>query len=588
MRLCRWDQVFTEKDTHETVLQLVTWHLSQINSPAVREQFSRVLSTGSLADLCKFDLDYSALEQRDAYHLRQCLGFFQKRKDLDIGVDKRAVALGKFRESELKCGEMNNIFRKWTSGDFQFFPDVDAVFHRAQRIIASILGDVPSLSSLNFGFGPGATTQTKRKISSARSKLSQKFCCSEDLLSMAPMLLREMPALLPESSGELEFVRSYKDPADPEHHTRFVYVEVTSVDIEIHPCRLSFVPKNAKTDRGICTEPSLNVMFQRGVGQYMTQRLKHFGVDLLNQGFNKALAQEGSRTGALATLDLSMASDLISREVVYHLLPLDWATFLSHGRSSLCEVDGEIVRLQKFSSMGNGFTFPLESLIFYALAKAACERDDVVSIYGDDIIVPTARYDKVVKVLSAAGFEVNTSKSYSSGPFRESCGGDYYLGIDIRPFYLTDRLTGLSAFCLHNYYVRRGLDEPAAIILSFISEPLRLWGPDGYGDGHLLGDHSPRPHGRDRGWSGSTFDTYVFKSLKDFTIRSGDRILPCYSIYSNGPDFDLETSRHLDPWGDRPAAFPSYRAQSAFYRRGVLGVGIPGYEGYKRIAIYIL
>jgi hypothetical protein len=285
-----------------------------------------------------------------------------------------------------------------------------------------------------------------------------------------------------------------------------------------------------------------------------------------------------------------MASDLISTEVVYHLLPIDWAAALAYGRSSHCEVEGEVVKLQKFSSMGNGFTFPLESLIFYALAKAACDdENDAVSIYGDDIIVPTEKYQRVVSALHAAGFEVNLSKSYHSGPFRESCGKDYYLGVDIRPFYLKDRLSGQAAFILHNYYVRKGLLEPAALILSHISEPLRLWGPDGYGDGHLIGDYLPRPKGRGKGWSGHTFDTYTQKPLKEFAVsKRGDRVLPCYSIYAEGPDFGLGQSRFLDPHSERPMAFPSYRAQSAFYRNEVLGVSIPGYRGYKRISIYVL
>lgn len=567
MRFTRWDEVFSERNTHEAVSELVSWHLLQIKDEPIRERISCLLGSGPLA-ICKFDLDYSALGAGDAYHIRQCLGFFQKRKDLDIGVDKRAVALGKFRESEQQCLEMNGIFKKWSSGNFQFFPDVESAFFRAQRIITTILGDVPSFESLNFGFGPGATTQIKRKISSARAKLGEKFCCSEDLLPVVSRLLEEMPGWLPESDSDLAIV-----------------------DIEVQPCRLSFVPKNAKTDRGICTEPSLNVMFQRGIGQYMTRRLLHFGVDLLDQSKNKRLAQLGSCTGALATLDLSMASDLISREVVYHLLPLDWASLLAYGRSSSCVVDGVVQKLQKFSSMGNGFTFPLESLIFFALAKACCSKDEVVSVYGDDIIVPTHRYEQVVRVLHAAGFSVNLGKSYSSGPFRESCGGDYYSGVDIRPFYLKDRLTGQSCFLLHNYYVRRGFPELAAIVLNWISEPLRLWGPDGYGDGHLLGEYDRRSKGRNRGWCGHTFDTYTLKPLKDFSSYKGDRVLPCYSIYANAPSpggEDFPLSRYLDPWGERPVAFVSYRSQSAFYRRGVLGVPIPGYKGYKRISIYVM
>jgi hypothetical protein len=583
MRFTRWDEVFDERNTHETVSELVTWHLSQIKAPSVRERLSGVLVSGDLA-ICKFDPDYATLDQPgDAYHLRQVLGFFQKRRDLDLGVDRTAVALQKFRESEQKCLETNRIFKNWSSGNFQFFPDVESVFHRAQRIIASILGDVPSLESLKIGFGPGATTQTKRKISSARSKLSQKFCCSEDLVPMLPELLEQMPAWLPDG-----------DHFDISSDS---LVEKALVDVDIHPCRLNFVPKNAKTDRGICTEPSLNVMFQRGVGAYMARRLSHFGVDIRDQTLNQRLAQEGSITGALATLDLSMASDLIATECVAHLLPIDWFFFLSRGRSSTMEYKGEIFSLQKFSSMGNGFTFPLETLIFYAIAKACCERDEVVSAYGDDLIVPTHRVDLVIKSLVCAGFVINTDKSYITGPFRESCGADYLLGTDIRPYYLRDKLSGHAAFCLYNFYVRRGWLEPAGIVLTCIDKDLQLWGPDGYGDGHLIDtEWTGDAHKRHHGWCGRIFGTYTFKSLKDFTVYSNDRVLPCYSIYSNEPRDDepaFQRSHYLDPFGDRPKTFISYRAATAFYQKsknGVyeLGVTIPGYKGYKRVEIYVL
>jgi len=567
MLISKWDQVLTEESTHETTSKLVAWHLGNIGDKTTRDDLNdRTSRAGCLRQLCEFPIAYDKLTSNDAYHVRQILAFFQKRKDLEFGVDVRQVALDKFIETEQQCSVTNSIFKHWASGGFRFPTDVEAIFHRSQRIIATVLGDVPSLECLNLGFGPGATTQIKRKISSPRSKLGQMFCCSEDLTSLLPELLGEMPAWIPFQEDS----------------------ESALVDVAIQPCRLGFVPKNAKTDRAICTEPSLNVMLQKGIGQYMTQRLSHFGVDLLDQSKNKNLAREGSITGELATLDLSSASDLIATELVYHLLPVDWFVFLSCARSGHCEINGSTVRLQKFSSMGNGFTFPLESLIFYAISRACCGKDEVVSVYGDDIIIPTARHAVVMKALVAAGFLINTEKSFVEGPFRESCGGDYYSGVDIRPYYLKDRLSGMTLFSLYNYYTRRGLSDPASIVLSCIPDHLRLYGPDGYGDGHLIGDHPRvRPKSqRERGWEGYTFDTYTLRPLKDFTVHKGDNVLPCYSIYASGPLF--EEFFRIDPWGDRPDNFPSYRSVTAFYRKSVLGVSIPGYKGYKKISIYCL
>ena len=189
----------------------------------------------------------------------------------------------------------------------------------------------------------------------------------------------------------------------------------------------------------------------------MRDRLRRFGIDLSSQERNKNLARIGSLTKALATLDLSSASDMISIELVYHLLPIEWVFFLKYFRTPVVEYQGNRHVLEKFSSMGNGFTFPLESLIFYALAISCVEEKelfDCVSVYGDDIIIPVKYYDTLVQVLTCCGFSVNKSKSFKNGPFRESCGGDYYEGIDIRPVYLKDRLSGFDAFRLHNFFSR--------------------------------------------------------------------------------------------------------------------------------------
>jgi hypothetical protein len=88
----------------------------------------------------------------------------------------------------------------------------------------------------------------------------------------------------------------------------------------------------------------------------------------------------------------------------------------------------------------------LESLIFYAIAKAAQEyvRQNVVgpisrhtvNTYGDDIICPKYSSTLTIKLLKICGFETNEKKSFTEGPFRESCGGHFFNGIDISPFYI--------------------------------------------------------------------------------------------------------------------------------------------------------
>jgi hypothetical protein len=98
--------------------------------------------------------------------------------------------------------------------------------------------------------------------------------------------------------------------------------------------------------------------------------------------------------------------------------------------------------LQKFASMGSALTFPIEAIVFTTLALCGLEEADRrryttrelagrVSVYGDDIIVPVRATGHVVDWLEHFGARVNRHKSFWTGKFRESCGAEFYDGIDI-------------------------------------------------------------------------------------------------------------------------------------------------------------
>jgi len=203
--------------------------------------------------------------------------------------------------------------------------------------------------------------------------------------------------------------------------------------------RFVTVPKDSTKRRGIAVEPSGNLFLQLAVGKEIRRRLHRWGLDLKNgQEIHRLRAMDSSRDGTLATIDLSNASDNVSTSLVEMLLPPDWFSLLSSLRSPMTFIKGQWVRLDKFSSMGNGFTFELETLLFWALARSCCEREDRRSVlaYGDDIIVPTRSARTVLNCLSFFGFSPNRRKTYIDGPFRESCGGDFFDGVDVRPYQL--------------------------------------------------------------------------------------------------------------------------------------------------------
>jgi hypothetical protein len=99
--------------------------------------------------------------------------------------------------------------------------------------------------------------------------------------------------------------------------------------------------------------------------------------------------------------------------------------------------------------MGNGATFSLETLIFASILDACCGHARY-SVYGDDLIVPRDNVARVIMALKYVGFIVNTDKSYTDGPFRESCGKDYYRGTDITPFYLRSTAAWDKPYAAHN------------------------------------------------------------------------------------------------------------------------------------------
>ncbi len=204
------------------------------------------------------------------------------------------------------------------------------------------------------------------------------------------------------------------------------------------------VPKDAVKYRGCCKEPSLNVVYQLDVGRIIKEKLlKRIGIDLKGgQDLHKKLAQKASLDGSLATIDMSNASDTLCRLLPRLLLRGDWHELLDSLRATHTRIEDRWVRLEKFSSMGNGFTFELETLIFVTLARCVVRQEGgdpgLVKCYGDDLIVPSDHYKGVMAGLALFGFDPNMEKTFAEGPFRESCGGDFFDGVPVRAHFLEE------------------------------------------------------------------------------------------------------------------------------------------------------
>lgn len=385
--------------------------------------------------------------------------------DTDAPDIRRQRAINKWLSVE-RDNEATNDRLILTPEEYNILPRVSYVdfMDRCRLIIESIIGCVPPEDALIGAFSGGASTSRPRTESHPANKyLGKAHATVRGLDTFCDLTAQEVSGWL--IDGPLD-------------------------DISTVPGNVMFtVPKKTDIDRVAAKEPDLNMFVQKGIGNVIRIFLSRIGINLRDQAKNRSLAREGSLTGALATFDLSSASDSVTRELVFQLLPVCWFTLLDSVRSPVTVIDGVEHRNHMFSSMGNGFTFELESLLFYAITKAICyfrgERG-IVSVYGDDIICPSGIADLLPFVFQYLGFSVNPDKSFSTGSFRESCGGHYFNGIDITPFYVKAPLDKLTDVIHHANQLRHWAVIPGTTVLdpsvydiwvwlrSFVPE--RLWG----------------------------------------------------------------------------------------------------------------
>lgn len=468
----------------------------------------------------------------------QAVKLLAKYPDLDTGIDRQRVAEKKFIEAEVLCRSTNERFsERWfghSSGNC--CSDVDAVLFRAQRKIANILGDVPELEDLEFRFGPGAAYGVRGETS-VYNKVESALECTFAMLGSVGEFLAEFPS----------WVR-----------------EDTATVLPVQGSQLTFVPKDAKTDRPICIEPLLNGLYQKGFGSYIRSRLRSFGIRLKDQGVNQKLASVAHDRG-LATIDFSSASDTIAYNLVQDLLPQPWFEALDVARCPRFEHEHRWYNFEKFSSMGNAYTFELETLIFFALASASCEECKIpyeigttLHVYGDDVIIPRGAFDLFAKVSSYCGFILNKEKSYASGCFYESCGHDYFNGRFVRPFFLKKKiskvedtfyvanqvlqtiakaeglLTDAPCCCRSDVVIAR-LHDVHAWCISRIPRRLRLLVPLGQGDCGLHSDFDvAKPT---RGRESATWFGWNYRGVRQQPIKyspKGDGFPMAYAVYFAG------------------------------------------------------
>lgn len=335
--------------------------------------------------------------------------------DIDTGVDREQAALDAFWASETQCARTNVRLHRFLPAHL-LLEDRDShvadFISQWRKEVSSIVGPLPE--HLTPLFSGGATFADVGKLTTLPDKMSS-----------VPTYYTQTADLLP-----FFWETSWGEVCADRRAPRVVRGNIFFT-----------VPKDSEKFRGCAKEASIPVTLQLCAGSVLRQRLRRIGIDLKSgQDYHRYLARKASVDGSLATLDMSNASDTLSKVLPELLLPEHWFTLLNSLRARFTRVNKRWVRLEKFSSMGNGFTFELETLVFVTLARVLVRLEggdpDQVSCYGDDLIVPTEHAKSVLAALQYFGFTPNTKKSFLEGPFRESCGGDFFDGKPVRAHYL--------------------------------------------------------------------------------------------------------------------------------------------------------
>jgi len=512
------------------------------------QKILRLLECGDYVGLQQTRVDPLSYGPDEAPKLRMDLlvNELLRKCDLETGVDKEANAIWTFHECEQQNARTNARLADFEGNYASCASDLDVLrfLDEVRQEIRLALPPVPK--SLIPLFSGGATVGDGSKLSTKPDKLSnrpQVYGHSVDLLQNS---------FWPTRWGLL--VRNRRSTP-----------EVVKGNI------FFTVPKDGTKYRGCAKEASINVGLQLAAAQELRKALSHFGIDL-STGKDKhmRLAREGSRYGHLVTIDLSNASDTLARGAVRLLLPELWYTLLNSLRATHTRVGSAWYRLEKFSSMGNGFTFELETLIFCAVARVCARACDVnpetVTVFGDDIIAPAAAGGAICSALSFLGFTVNRSKTFLDGPFRESCGGDYFEGHPVRGVYLESLPREPHEWiALHNKLAAHSLTgaRAARLIKAFV--PRHVWlcrGPSRFGD-LVFHDHV------EARWSVTRKDDPDEPTTWQFRVwRPVARVLPWYHW---SPDVKFvsaligESSKGVTPRVNGREAVSGYTLSKAWY-----------------------
>lgn len=357
----------------------------------------------------------------------------------DDRMTRESLAFAKFRQVNDEMAVINHsLFEGITDADHM-------ILECAKHLIYHVLGDVPQYEDifLHCKNSGGSSVGVPFWDTSPERKFRYPVSITQSCVSLQELYI--------EWDHDLAHAIKALNERDGNNSPSLVFVRGS---------RGCTVPKTDSIDRFIGSEPVWNMFFQHGINSILEDRLKQVGLSFdKDPELHRRWACWGSIHNGLATIDFSSMSDRISLGICQYLLPRRWYDLLLRVRSPEVLIQNEWVTLNMISTMGNATTFPLETLILWAIGVSTVQNHhsrykkipvlargkkskispyaDCVSVFGDDCILERRYVPSFLDACVAAGFSPNPTKTFFGDEyFRESCGGDFFHGRDVRPFYL--------------------------------------------------------------------------------------------------------------------------------------------------------
>jgi hypothetical protein len=348
-----------------------------------------------------------------------------------IGTDDTATVLFLLRYPKRFSPNQNDLIQEETLKDFLATENRNKLRQRqssfAYDYVAGFVRDViarmypwdeicKSIDSLSddwFSFTPGAALDASATLGSKVKAMTHEGRCPEYVHPIFGVLTLNVPRLVLPSME---------------------YSKVQAVPKSYKASRIIAVESTYRTVKGLQIEK----IFRRLDRIYRT-------LNIQDQTINQMLAQIGSTDGTAATLDASHASDYITKSLFIDLFPSQYVNRVLPFMPDFIEVKGKKRAMQMASTSGHTLTFRHESIVYKAIAQASEEYYDRLFptepithyawAFGDDTIVNSQAYDIAVYFFTKLGLVINEDKSYRAGAYRESCGKDYILGMDVTSIY---------------------------------------------------------------------------------------------------------------------------------------------------------